>query len=171
MLRARQPDETGFVERNGIRSYWERFGEGDQTILFLPTWSIIHSRHWKFQIPYFARHFRVVTFDGRGNGRSDRPADAAAYAEAEFAADALAVLDATATERAATLKAARLGERRVWFSDGWHPTPIYARDRLPRDAAFEGPAILEQLDCTTVIEPGDRLAQDKLGNLLITVAP
>src|SRR2546425_1158091 len=64
MLRARQPDETGFVERNGIRSYWERFGEGDQTILFLPTWSIIHSRHWKFQIPYFARHFRVVTYDG-----------------------------------------------------------------------------------------------------------
>ena len=37
------------------------------------------------------------------------------------------------------------------------------------DAAFEGPAILEQLDCTTVVEPGDRVTQDKLGNLLIAV--
>ena len=43
-------------------------------MLLLPTWSIIHSRHWKMQIPYLARHCRVLTFDGRGNGRSDRPA-------------------------------------------------------------------------------------------------
>ena len=63
----------------------------------MPTWSVVHSRHWKLQIPYLARQFRVVTFDGRGNGRSDRPADAAAYADAEFVADAIAVLDATGT--------------------------------------------------------------------------
>jgi N-methylhydantoinase A len=74
-----------------------------------------------------------------------------------------------ATERAPGLEAAQAGERRVWFSDGWHQTPIYARDRLPKDAAFQGPAILEQLDCTTVIEPGDRVRQDTLGNLLISV--
>jgi len=74
-----------------------------------------------------------------------------------------------ATERAPTLAAAQAGERRVWFSDGWHDTPIYTRDRLPMDAAFTGPAILEQLDCTTVVEPGDKVRQDKLGNLLITV--
>jgi N-methylhydantoinase A len=75
-----------------------------------------------------------------------------------------------ATERAPTLKAAQGGERRVWFSDGWHQTPIYAREKLPLDATLEGPAILEQLDCTTVVEPGDRARQDKLGNLLITLA-
>jgi N-methylhydantoinase A len=74
-----------------------------------------------------------------------------------------------ATERAPTLEAAQAGERRVWFADGWHPTPIYARDRLPLDAVFEGPAILEQLDCTTVVEPGDKVRQDKIGNLLISV--
>jgi N-methylhydantoinase A len=73
------------------------------------------------------------------------------------------------TERAPTLKAAKTGERRVWFADGWHQTPIYARDKLPTDAAFSGPAILEQLDCTTVIEPADKVRQDALGNLLITV--
>lgn len=72
-------------------------------------------------------------------------------------------------ERAPTLSAAQVGERRVWFSDGWHRTPIYAREKLPIDAHFEGPAILEQLDCTTVVEPGDRVKHDKLGNLLIDV--
>ncbi|HZQ01515.1 MAG TPA: hydantoinase/oxoprolinase family protein [Reyranella sp.] len=76
-----------------------------------------------------------------------------------------------ATQRAATLAAAQTGERRVWFPDGWQRTPIYARDRLPMDAAFEGPAILEQLDCTTVVEPGDKVRHDKLGNLLVSVRP
>jgi N-methylhydantoinase A len=74
-----------------------------------------------------------------------------------------------ATERAPTLKAAQVGERRVWFTDGWWQTPVYAREKLPRDAAFEGPAILEQLDCTTVVEPGDEVRHDKLGNLLISL--
>src|SRR4029453_15321857 len=67
--RARYPDEEGFVERQGVRVFWERYGDGEPTFLLLPTWTIIHSRHWKAQIPYLARHFRVVTFDGRGNGR------------------------------------------------------------------------------------------------------
>ena len=60
-----------------MRLYWEVYGSGERTVLFLPTWSIIHSRHWKMQIPYLARHCRVLTFDGRGNGRSDRPRRAA----------------------------------------------------------------------------------------------
>jgi pimeloyl-ACP methyl ester carboxylesterase len=98
--RARYPDETGFVERDGVRIHWERYGDGSPTILLLPTWSIIHSRHWKGQIPYLARHFRVVTFDGRGNGRSDRPQTSPAFDGSEFVADAVAVLDATGTDQA-----------------------------------------------------------------------
>jgi pimeloyl-ACP methyl ester carboxylesterase/predicted glycosyltransferase len=98
--RARYPDEEGYVERDGVRLFYEVYGSGEPTVLLLPTWSIVHSRHWKAQIPYLARHCRVVTFDGRGNGRSDRPETVEAYAEREFAADALAVMDATATERA-----------------------------------------------------------------------
>jgi len=98
--RARQPDETGFIERDGVRVFWERYGEGAPTVLLMPTWSLFHSRHWKFQIPYLARLFRVVTFDARGNGRSDRPATSAAYADIEYVADALSVLDATGTDRA-----------------------------------------------------------------------
>jgi pimeloyl-ACP methyl ester carboxylesterase/predicted glycosyltransferase len=99
-MRARYPDTEGYVERDGVRIFYEVFGEGDQTILLLPTWSIIHSRFWKAQVPYLARHFRVITFDGRGNGRSDRPSSPAAYATEEFVSDALGVMDATATQQA-----------------------------------------------------------------------
>ena len=98
---ARDPDETGYVTRDGVRLHWERYGDGERTVVLLPTWSIVHSRVWKLQIPFLSRHFRVITFDGRGNGRSDRPAGAEAYTTDEFAADAIAVMDATGTASAA----------------------------------------------------------------------
>ncbi len=98
--RARYPDDEGFVERDGVRLFYEVYGHGEPTVLLLPTWSIVHSRHWKMQIPYLARHFRVVAFDGRGNGRSDRPKGSEAYLVSEFVADAVAVMDRTGTERA-----------------------------------------------------------------------
>src|SRR5688500_13769127 len=99
-MRARYPDREGYIERGDVRVYYEVHGEGERTILFLPAWSIVHSHVWKLQVPHFARHHRVITFDGRGNGRSDRPLDPDAYTAEAFAADALAIMDATATERA-----------------------------------------------------------------------
>jgi pimeloyl-ACP methyl ester carboxylesterase len=107
--RARQPDEVGDVERDGVRVHWERHGEGEPVLLLLPAWSIIHSRQWKAQVPYLARHFRVLTFDGRGNGRSDRPATAGAYDDDQYVADALAVLDATGTREAVLVGLSRGG--------------------------------------------------------------
>jgi pimeloyl-ACP methyl ester carboxylesterase len=91
--RARYPDSSGYIKRNGVRIYYEVYGNGEPTILFLPPWEIVHSRTWKCQIPYFARHGRVVTFDRRGNGRSDRPDDICAYDRRATADDTLAVLD------------------------------------------------------------------------------
>ena len=123
--RARHPDEDGFVERDGVRVFWERYGNGQPTIMFLPTWSIIHSRSWKAQIPYFARHARVLTFDGRGNGRSDRPPEPDAYREEEFAADALAVMDATGTERATLVSLSRGAERSLLLG-AHHPDRVDA---------------------------------------------
>jgi pimeloyl-ACP methyl ester carboxylesterase len=100
-MRARYPDIEGYVERDGVKVGYEVFGEGNQpTLLLLPAWSIVHSRLWKMQVPYLSRHYRVVTFDGRGNGRSDRPDTAAAYADDEYEADAVEVLDATGTASA-----------------------------------------------------------------------
>ncbi len=101
-MRALEPDRAGFAERNGVRIAYEVFGDrpGRTTVLLAPTWSIVHSRMWKGQVPYLARHFRVVTFDGRGCGQSDRPQDSAAYTHLEFADDLIAVLDATLTKQA-----------------------------------------------------------------------
>ena len=91
--RALAPVESGYAERGGVRVAYEVFGEGEQTIMLLPPWAITHSRFWKAQVPYLARHFRVITFDGRGNGLSDRPDSAAEYGQRHTAADALNVLD------------------------------------------------------------------------------
>ncbi len=74
-----------------------------------------------------------------------------------------------ATERATTLAAARSGCRRVWFERGWLETPIYRRALFPVGAVLEGPAVLEQLDATTVIEPGDGAVVDRLGNLVVSI--
>jgi pimeloyl-ACP methyl ester carboxylesterase/predicted glycosyltransferase len=121
--RARHPDETGYIERDGVRVFWERYGQGEPTVLFLPTWSIVHSRIWKAQVPYFARHGTVITFDGRGNGRSDRPSAPEAYATDEFAADALAVMDATGTERA-WMVSLSLGAPRALMLGAHHPERV-----------------------------------------------
>jgi pimeloyl-ACP methyl ester carboxylesterase/predicted glycosyltransferase len=85
--------------RDGVPVHFDVYGEGSTTVLLLPAWSIVDSRFWKAQVPFLASHHRVVTFDGRGSGRSGKPCGAAAYADREFAADALAVLDATVTDR------------------------------------------------------------------------
>ena len=134
--RARYPDETGFVEREGCKLYYEVYGSGDQTVFLLPTWSIVHSRHWKMQIPYLARHCRVLTFDGRGNGRSDRPAEG--YDEWTYAADALAVMDATGTERAA-LVSLSMGAQRGLILAAEHPERVEAAVFIAPAAPFGGP--------------------------------
>ncbi len=98
--RPRLPDRAGRVARDGVELAWQVWERDAPTVLLLPTWALVDSRHWKLQVPYLARHFRVVAFDGRGSGASDRPVGAAAYGDGEMAADAVAVLDATGTDRA-----------------------------------------------------------------------
>jgi pimeloyl-ACP methyl ester carboxylesterase/predicted glycosyltransferase len=119
--RARYPDESGYAERGGVKLHYEVYGSGEPAILLLPTWSVVHSRHWKMQVPYLARHHRVVTFDGRGNGRSDRPETG--YDEREFASDALAVMDATGTGRAVIVSLS-LGAQRALLLAAGHPDRV-----------------------------------------------
>ncbi|MBZ9893482.1 MULTISPECIES: hydantoinase/oxoprolinase family protein [unclassified Mesorhizobium] len=71
--------------------------------------------------------------------------------------------------RAKTLDEARREIRPVWYSGRWHDTPVYAREELPLDVIIEGPAILEQMDATTVLEPGDRARSDADGNIIIDI--
>ena len=100
LMRAREPDVAGDVDNEGVSIHYEVFGSGPVTVFLMPTFPIVDSRMWKAQVPYLARHFRVVTADPRGHGRSDRPQDPAAYGDDAYASDVIAVLDATGTESA-----------------------------------------------------------------------
>src|SRR4051794_37677570 len=89
-----EPRGSGDGHRDGGRIAYEVFGGGEDPLLLLPPWALVHSRFWKAQVPYLARHFRVVTFDPSGNGRTDRPDTADLYGPRMLERDAIAVLDA-----------------------------------------------------------------------------
>ena len=93
-MRARLPDREGVIQRSGVRVAFEIFSYGGPALLLIPASPITHARSWKGVVPALARRFTVVTTDGRGAGRSDRPHTPECYAPPEVAADLLAVLDA-----------------------------------------------------------------------------
>lgn len=142
--RARYPDVDGYVERDGVRIFYEVYGAGDPTIMLLPTWELVHSRAWKLQIPFLARHGRVVTFDRRGNGRSDRPAEVHAYDRRETAADAIAVLDAAQVESALVVSWCGAGDDLIMAVD--HPERVAGLVLIAPDLLLaDDPADLEGL--------------------------
>ena len=61
------------------------------------------------------------------------------------------------------------GHRQVVFDGTAHQTPIYWRDHLPPDAALSGPAIIEQLDTTVLLQPGDQVTSGADGTLIIHI--
>ncbi|MBX9702135.1 MAG: hydantoinase/oxoprolinase family protein [Acetobacteraceae bacterium] len=89
-------------------------------------------------------------------------------------------LEATGVVRKADLRAApladadataaRVGRRQVWLSGAWHAVPILDRDRLRPGNRLEGPAIIEQMDSTTVVPPGWTARVDGFANLVLEVA-
>jgi pimeloyl-ACP methyl ester carboxylesterase/predicted glycosyltransferase len=97
---ARLPDREGVAVRDGVPLAWASYGGGPTTVVLMPAWSIVNSRMWKAQVAYLARHVRVVTFDGRGSGRSGRPREAAAYTDEQYTDDTVAVLDDAGVDRA-----------------------------------------------------------------------
>ncbi|HEX6348544.1 MAG TPA: alpha/beta fold hydrolase [Candidatus Dormibacteraeota bacterium] len=99
--RARQPDAHGYaLNRHGLRIYYEVFGDGPRTIVLMPCSPISHSRMWKPQVAYLARHFRVIAYDGPGNGLSDHPDAATPWTGSRWANDCLTVMDETETAAA-----------------------------------------------------------------------
>lgn len=123
----------GSVVRDGLRIGYQVFGDGPRAVLLLPTWSIVHTDFWRLQVPHLAPRYTVVSFDGRGNGASDRPGDPALYAEEAFAEDAVAVLDAVGIDRAAIMS---VSQGSAWGS-------ILAATRPDRvtSAVFVGPSL------------------------------
>jgi len=99
-MRAREPDIEGYVDHDGVPVYYEVHGTGEPTLMLIPAAPITHSRMWKALVPDLARRYRIITIDGRGNGRSGRPTDPESHSRAANVADIVAVLDATDTDRA-----------------------------------------------------------------------
>lgn len=145
-MRAREPDHSAYVVReDGVRIHYETFGAAGPAIVFTPADVLVSGAMWKAQVPYLARRHRVVVIDPRGNGRSDRPTDPAAYADLQFDADLIAVLDELAIDRAVlvglctsayyALLAAALHPERV---DGVVAIATWAAEGTPRPDRGEG---------------------------------
>lgn len=98
-----QPHHQGFVDRDGVSLWYAVWGTSGPWIAFAQPFQIVHSRMFKAVVPYLSQHFRVLTMDGRGNGRSSRPQGQAAYSFDHFFADFVAVLDTVAIERTALI--------------------------------------------------------------------
>ena len=65
---------------------------------------------------------------------------------------------------------AAIGTRSIWFSsDAPQDTPIFARESLGAGQAIDGPAVIEQLDTTTLVYPGDAARVDDEANIVITI--
>ena len=71
--------------------------------------------------------------------------------------------------RASGVEGACMGERKLFARGGWHSAPVLDRVKLPVGARIAGPAVVQQVDATTVIEPGSTALVDAIGNLRITV--
>ena len=124
-MRAKLPSTEGTIDRDGVNIHYEIYGEDTHAILFVPTWSLQHSRAYKAQIPYFSEHFRCITYDPRGNGKSDRPLAPEAYRLKDYVGDALAVMDATDTDKA-TLFGWSLSGLVVAALAAYHPDRVEA---------------------------------------------
>ena len=95
------PVREGFVERDGVRSWYAQFGDSGPWLAFAPIFQIVNAHVLKGVVPYLSMHYRVVVMDLRGNGRSDRPTAPEAYSFDHYVADFVAVLDRLEVDRAA----------------------------------------------------------------------
>jgi N-methylhydantoinase A len=71
--------------------------------------------------------------------------------------------------RKSSLADARIGTRKVHVAGQFVDTPVYQRESLPLDVSLNGPAMIQQMDTTILVEPGDRVSSDAQGNLFIHV--
>ncbi|MGK3951184.1 alpha/beta fold hydrolase [Microbacterium sp. I2] len=99
-MRVLEPRETGYVDRGDVSIHYEVYGDGSPTVYLLMPDTIVESRGWKAQVPFLARHFRVVVSDPRGNGGSGTPPTRDGFDDRLMIGDAWAVLDAVGAEQA-----------------------------------------------------------------------
>lgn len=153
-MRVRAPDVEDFIQRDGVMIGYELYDNDAPTILLFPTWSIVHARAWKGQTAYLSRHWRVVLFDPRGNGRSDRPTDRAAYSDDRFVEDAIGVLDATGTEAAVLVGWSR-GGKWAAYTAALHPDRVLGAVLIAPGIPFTPHPRITPERFTSVHDPAD----------------
>jgi pimeloyl-ACP methyl ester carboxylesterase/predicted glycosyltransferase len=158
-MRARYPDTEGFIERDGVKVFYEVFGTGQPALVFPPTDPLVHSRFWKAQVPYLARSFQVVTIDPRGNGRSDRPGSAAAYADTELVADTLAVMDAAGIGQAVLIGLCTSGWTAL-LTAARHPSRVLGVVSMASWAPFLTPPLPNRPDFDAILDTDEGWAKD-----------
>jgi 3-oxoadipate enol-lactonase len=103
--RPRPRDQGRVASVDGTNISWYRYGEGETTILFVPTWNLVDARVVGHQVATLSSAATVLTYDPRGAGASDRPQRG--YGFPLHAADALAVLDANGIGSVSLVTASR----------------------------------------------------------------
>ena len=113
---------------------------------FLPAFATVHRREYGYDIP--GRAVEIVNCRLKAVGAVDRP-------DTLFAARA---------------DAAPHGRRLVHFDAGWADTALYHRHALPSGCSIAGPAVIEEMSSTTLVEPGQHARVDPAGNLIVEIA-
>ena len=147
------PLHEGFVERQGVRSWYGQYGDSGPWLAFAPVFQIANAHLLKGVVPYLAQHFRVVVMDLRGNGRSDRPKSPEAYSFDHYYADFVAVLNRLQIDRAAivaisatTMVALRLAAEQPERVSHLVVAGGYAARRLDNPAALDAAQrVMEQM--------------------------
>jgi pimeloyl-ACP methyl ester carboxylesterase/predicted glycosyltransferase len=98
-----EPARDGYVEREGVRTWYAQYGTAGPWLAFAPIYQIANSHLLRGVVPWLSHHFRVVVMDLRGNGRSDRPARQEDYAFEHYYRDFIAVLDALHVDQLAVV--------------------------------------------------------------------
>ncbi len=116
-MRPVQPTSSGRLTLEGFQIYYETFGDPDAPpVLLLPTWQIVHSRHWKMQVPYLSRFLHVITYDSPGNGGGERTEDPAAFEYDRIVDQGVALLDHLRIEQADVIAFSRGCYYAIWMA-------------------------------------------------------
>jgi len=92
-----KPAAEGFAPVDGIKLHYESFGQGEPVILLHG--GLANVKYWGNQVPELAKHYRVITLDSRGHGRSTR--DAQLYTYELMARDVIGLMDQLKLPKAA----------------------------------------------------------------------
>ncbi|MBC5781604.1 alpha/beta fold hydrolase [Ramlibacter sp. USB13] len=166
------PRKEGFVEREGVKSWYAQFGDSGPWLAFAPIFQIANTHLLRGVLPYLSQHFRVACMDLRGNGRSDRPATQDQYSFDHYYADFVAVLDRLEVGRAAVvgisataMTAIRLAYEQphrvghLMLCGGWmerrleHPAAVEAVQQHLAKMRSDWPAYLDEFFTICFSEP------------------